>query len=80
VLGHLLRGGEPTSLDRLLGLNFGAAAVRALAEGKDGVMVALNPPKLEFVPLAHAVAELKLVPRDCEAVLISKALGICFGD
>ncbi len=44
VLGHLLRGGSPTSLDRLLGLRFGAAAVRALDEGHDGVMVALNPP------------------------------------
>src|ERR1035441_648569 len=30
VLGHLLRGGQPTSLDRSLGLIFGAAAVRAL--------------------------------------------------
>ena len=44
VLGHLLRGGSPTSLDRLLGLRFGAAAVRALEEGRNGVMVALDPP------------------------------------
>ncbi|MCP5095012.1 MAG: 6-phosphofructokinase, partial [Chloroflexi bacterium] len=29
-LGHLLRGGKPTSFDRLLSLRFGAAAVRAL--------------------------------------------------
>jgi 6-phosphofructokinase len=33
VLGHLLRGGQPTSFDRSLGLIFGAAAVRALVEG-----------------------------------------------
>ncbi|MCA1481765.1 6-phosphofructokinase, partial [Bradyrhizobium sp. NBAIM08] len=38
VLGHLLRGGTPTALDRLLGTRFGAAAVRALDEGLDGVM------------------------------------------
>ena len=44
VLGHLLRGGTPTSFDRLLGLRFGAAAVRALEEGESGVMVALDPP------------------------------------
>jgi phosphofructokinase-like protein len=80
VLGHLLRGGSPNAQDRILGLKFGAGAVYALREGMDGVMVALNPPKLDFVPLAQAVAELKLVPPDCEAVLISKALGICFGD
>jgi 6-phosphofructokinase 1 len=46
----------------------------------DGVMVALNPPKLEFVPLEEAVAQLKLVPLDCEAMLVSRTLGICFGD
>jgi 6-phosphofructokinase 1 len=46
----------------------------------DGVMVALNPPKLDFVPLEEAVAQLKLVPLDSEAVLVSRALGICFGD
>ena len=33
VLGHLLRGGSPTTFDRLIALRFGAAAVRALAEG-----------------------------------------------
>ncbi|MEK7721083.1 MAG: ATP-dependent 6-phosphofructokinase, partial [Elusimicrobiota bacterium] len=30
VLGHLLRGGNPTTFDRLISLRFGAAAVRAL--------------------------------------------------
>jgi 6-phosphofructokinase 1 len=80
VLGHLLRGGSPSAQDRLLGLGFGAGAVYALHRGMDGVMVALNPPKLEFVPLAEAVSQLKVVPLDCEAVLVSRVLGICFGD
>ena len=80
VLGHLLRGGQPTSLDRLLGLNFGAAAVRALAEGKNGVMVALNPPHTEYVALKQAVAKLKLVPVDGHGVLTARTLDISFGD
>ena len=42
VLGHLLRGGTPTAHDRLLGMRFGAAAVRALEAGLNGVMVALQ--------------------------------------
>jgi 6-phosphofructokinase 1 len=50
VLGHLLRGGSPTSLDRMLGLTFGAAAIYALSQGMNGVMVALNPPRIDFVP------------------------------
>ena len=54
MLGHLLRGGSPTTFDRLISLRFGAAAVRALAAGKSGVMVALDPPTVRYVPLAEA--------------------------
>ncbi len=80
VLGHLLRGGSPTAIDRNLGVIFGAGAVYALAKGMDGVMVALKPPHLDFVPLEKAVEKLKLVPPDCEIVHVAKRLDICFGD
>jgi ATP-dependent phosphofructokinase / diphosphate-dependent phosphofructokinase len=80
VLGHLLRGGSPTSFDRLIGLRFGAAAVRGLAEGQDGVMVALDPPKCKYVPLAQAVSRMKAVPLDSDSVLTARELGIAFGD
>ena len=80
VLGHLLRGGTPTSFDRLLGLRFGAAAVRAIDEGRNGVMVALNPPDVDYVPLAEAVSRMKVVPTDCDTVVSARDLGICFGD
>jgi len=80
VLGHLLRGGSPTTFDRLISLRFGAAAVRALAEGKSGVMVALDPPKVRYVPLAQATKRLKTVPVDCDSIATARSLGICFGD
>jgi 6-phosphofructokinase 1 len=80
VLGHLLRGGSPTALDRVLGLTFGGAAIYALSKGMDGVMVALNPPRIDFVPIQEAIAGLKLVPPDSEFVLVSRALDISFGD
>lgn len=80
VLGHLLRGGAPSAIDRIMGLTFGAAAVEALAAGMDGVMVALNPPKVDFVPLEQALAAMKLVPANSEFVLTSRALEISFGD
>jgi 6-phosphofructokinase 1 len=80
VLGHLLRGGQPTSLDRSLGLIFGAAAVRALVEGHDGVMVALNPPRIDYVPLRIATAKLKLVTADDYGVMTARTLDISFGD
>lgn len=80
VLGHLLRGGSPTSLDRLLGLRFGAAAVRALDEGHSGVMVALNPPTVDYVPLAEAISRQKTVPPECDSIQTARDMGIRFGD
>ena len=80
VLGHLLRGGTPTAFDRLLGLRFGAAAVRALDEGESGVMVALNPPNVYYVPIQEATSRLKSVPIDCDTMLTARDMGISFGD
>ena len=80
VLGHLLRGGPPTSLDRLLGLRFGAAAVRALETGHNGVMVALDPPNVTYVPLVGATHRMKTVPLDGDTILTARDLGINFGD
>ena len=80
VLGHLLRGGSPTAIDRILGVTFGAAAIHAISMGMDGVMVALNPPRIDFVPIQQAIAHLKLVPQDSEFVIVARALDISFGD
>jgi phosphofructokinase-like protein len=80
VLGHLLRGGTPTSFDRLLSLRFGAAAVRALEEGHSGIMVALDPPTVKYVPLEEATHRMKVVPLDSDSVKTARDLGISFGD
>ncbi|HLF24859.1 MAG TPA: ATP-dependent 6-phosphofructokinase [Anaerolineae bacterium] len=80
VLGHLLRGGTPTTFDRLLALRFGAAAVRALDEGQSGIMVALDPPTVRYVPLEEATRRMKVVPLDCDTILTARDLGISFGD
>ena len=80
VLGHLLRGGSPEPYDRLLALRFGAAAVRALAEDHFGVMVALDPPDVKYVPLDVATHRMKSVPLDCDTMITGRDLGICFGD
>lgn len=80
VLGHLLRGGSPTTFDRLLSLRFGAAAVRALEEGQSGIMVALDPPTVNYVPLEKVTNRMKIVPLDCDIMWTARDLGICFGD
>jgi len=79
VLGHLLRGGSPTSFDRLTALRFGAAAVRALEEGQAGVMVALDPPHVKYVPIEEAMGKMKMVPMDSDIVQTARDLGISFG-
>ena len=80
VLGHLLRGGSPTTFDRLTALRFGAAAVRAIEDGEFGVMVALDPPRVHYVPLVEATHRMKSVPLDCDTILTARDLGISFGD
>jgi 6-phosphofructokinase 1 len=80
VLGHLQRGGRPTTFDRLLALRFGAAAVRTVSEGRFGVMVALDPPTVLAVPLEEATKRMKSVPLDCDTVLTARDLGVSFGD
>jgi 6-phosphofructokinase 1 len=80
VLGHLLRGGSPTSFDRLTALRFGAAAVRALGQGETDKMVALDPPTVRYVPLAEATRHLKTVPLDSDTIQTARELGISFGD
>lgn len=80
VLGHLLRGGTPTSFDRLIAQRFGAAAVRALEEGQRGVMVALAPPTVRYIPLEDATHRMKTVPMDSDIMLTARDLGISFGD
>jgi len=80
VLGHLLRGGSPTAFDRLTALRFGAAAVRALADGMHGVMVALDPPNVRYVPLEKVAKRTKTVPLDSDVIRTARDLGICLGD
>ena len=80
VLGHLQRGGEPASYDRLLSLRFGSAAVELVAAEEYGCMVALHPPEVQAVPLKEAVSELKRVPVKGDVVRTARALGVSFGD
>jgi 6-phosphofructokinase 1 len=80
VLGHLQRGGSPTTFDRLLALRFGAAAVRLIAEGHRNVMVAFHPPEMAAVPIPEVIAKTKRVPVDSDTILTCRDLGISFGD
>jgi len=79
VLGHLQRGGAPTTFDRVLATQFGAHAVRLIVERKFGHMVAYQPPDICDVPIVEAIKLLTVCP-NCSAVQAARALGISFGD
>jgi phosphofructokinase-like protein len=79
VLGHLQRGGAPTTFDRVLATQFGAHAVRLIVERKFGHMVTYQPPDMSDVPIIDAI-KLSTVCPNCSAVQAARALGISFGD
>ena len=80
VLGHLQRGGSPTTFDRLLALRFGSAAVRAIADGAFGSVVVYSPPNVERRSLADVVGRTRLVPLESGVIMTARSLGISFGD
>ena len=79
-LGHLQRGGSPTSLDRVLGMRFGVKAVKLIEEKRFGRMVSYQQYHVGSVKIEDAVRKLSLVDPDGEVVEAAKAVGICFGD
>jgi len=80
VLGHLQRGGSPTTFDRALCSIFGATAVELIATGEFGKMVAFNGPQVGAIKISDAIGKLKAVTPDGSLVRTARALGISFGD
>ena len=80
VLGHLQRGGSPTTFDRALCSMFGATAVELIAAGDFGKMVAFTNGGVGAVDISEAVGRLKTVPPDGNLARTARALGISLGD
>jgi ATP-dependent phosphofructokinase / diphosphate-dependent phosphofructokinase len=80
VLGHLQRGGAPTSFDRMLATRFGSRAMELVIAGEFGTMVAFHPPDIVAVPLEKVVGRTRNVPVDFDVVRTARAMGISLGD
>jgi phosphofructokinase-like protein len=80
VLGHLQRGGHPTTLDRILGTRFGVHAVDMIAREKYGHMVSYQNDLVTEVTIAEAINRLRLVSPDSQLVQMARAVEISFGD
>lgn len=57
ILGHLQRGGNPTTLDRVLSSRLGVAAVEGLLEGKSDVMAGVVHKSIKYTPLQEAISK-----------------------
>ena len=56
ILGHLQRGGSPTSADRVLATELGAWGVELLTQGQKGVLAGKVHGGLTAVPFSEAIA------------------------
>ncbi|KHJ37364.1 6-phosphofructokinase isozyme 1 [Pedobacter glucosidilyticus] len=56
ILGHLQRGGSPSSFDRILGSRMGFAAVKALLAGQTRKMVGLHGNNIALTDLREALS------------------------
>src|ERR1700757_157101 len=72
VLGHIQRGGSPSSFDRVLATRYGLGAIDMVHRSEWGNMAALRGNKIVSVPLADAIAS----NRKVDPELIEVANGI----
>ncbi|MEQ8227119.1 MAG: ATP-dependent 6-phosphofructokinase [Rhodospirillales bacterium] len=80
VLGHVQRGGMPTSVDRLLASAFGVHAVDLAAAGKTGRLVGWRDGDTIDTPLDDLSTGSRCVDLDGSQARTARGLGICLGD
>ncbi len=80
VPGHFLRGGTPSSYDRVLASQFGVYAAELVSRGVFGVAVAERHNMVTHNLLADVAGKTKFVPQDDQMVATARSLGIAFGD
>lgn len=79
-LGHVQRGGAPTSTDRLLCTRLGTAAGDSIAKRQYNVMMAIRGNACVAVPMKEVAGFVRTVPKDHEWIHVAKLAGTCFGE
>ncbi|WP_138430479.1 6-phosphofructokinase [Fodinibius saliphilus] len=80
VLGHLQRGGSPSTYDRLISLRYGAAAIRCVQQRDYNKLVVLQDNELTRIPITSIEGKMKSVPLESDTVQTARDIGICLGD
>lgn len=78
--GHVQRGGQPCSYDRLMSTRFGVEGARLIMMKDFGKLVVFKDNQMTSIPLAETAGQLKYVDVDGEIVQSARLLGISFGD
>jgi 6-phosphofructokinase 1 len=79
ILGHLLRGGWPSTSDRMLATHLGVEAVRAVADRDFGKMIAWKNGAVARVSLHQVIRGQRLVPKNHPYLEIARFLNVCLG-
>ncbi len=80
ILGHLQRGGTPSTIDRLRATMVGCECAKTIMAKKYGVMVALRNNSTELIPLEQVAGKRKVIPQDHYLIEYARELGVHFGD
>ena len=81
ILGHLQRGGSPSSSDRILSTRYGIEAVKLAEQGLFGNMVTLKGVAMAYDSLENVIGQVtKKVDPQGDIVAAAKSIGIVFGD
>ncbi len=80
VLGYVQRGGTPTPDDRVLGTQFGSAAIEALMQGKRNRMIVMQENRVTDIDILSVANKQRTVPLDHPLIDAARAVGTCFGD
>ncbi|WP_243289095.1 6-phosphofructokinase [Clostridium perfringens] len=80
VLGHIQRGGNTSTYDRILSTKYGVKAVELINSNLFGNMVALKGNKVSYERLENVIGHTKNVDPEGELVNTAKSIGISFAD
>jgi ATP-dependent phosphofructokinase / diphosphate-dependent phosphofructokinase len=80
ILGHLLRGGAPTAVDRVLATNLGTACLKIINDGIFGMMLAIRDGAIVTVPLDQVIGKHKQIPLSHSWIQSARMVGTSLGD
>lgn len=64
ILGHIQRGGSPSNFDRVLASRMGVAAINALLDDQQSIMIGIVNNEIVHVPFNRAIKSKKKIQQD----------------